>query len=455
MTTPLVADAIARYHDLLAGPCDPKAWWEQHRDEVQRHWHDEAPMASWVLRPFMIDEATYTDTMASVGLVMRGFAIASDRLAADEALRRAVGIPAYMEPLLELDRANGKPPVLGRIDGHMAADGTLKLIEFNSEPQSAPFQYELERSFAMQPIAAELATSFRVRSVDLYARMEPALRARAGGRWPSIAIIDKALWRSHRRASIFRPLLACSARGCPVLYVDPEELDYRNGKLTANGVPIELVAFPSWELLINARKRLVKVLKAIGEGAVGVYAGLSRGLLASYKTTFELLSSAAYQELFPSEVNAALARHIPWTRVLRERKTDRAGEDIDLVPFVAAHREQLVIKPAGGGGGGNINVGRDLTDAAWATAIQTGLAQNWIVQELALADRQTFPVADAEGNIAFHELNCELTPYVWNGERADGVLCRVVAGSVISDLGDRAIGIHNGIETATWIIDRR
>lgn len=453
--TPLVADATERYHELLAGPCDPKTWWSRHRDEVLRHWHDEAPIASWVLRPFLIDEATYAQTMASVGLVMRGFAIATDRLAADEALRRAIGIPAYMEPLLELDRATGKPSTLGRLDGHMAADGTLKLIELNSEPQSAPFQHELEASFAKLPIAGELARSFRVRTIDTYALMEPALRARTGGRWPTIAIIDKALWRSHRRASIFRPLMACSAHGCPVLYVDPEELDYRNGKLTANGVPVDLVAFPSWELLINARKRLVKVLKAIGDGAAGVYAGLSRGLLASYKTVFELLSSAAYQELFPADVNAALARHIPWTRGLRERKTDRAGEEVDLVPFVAANRERLVIKPAGGGGGGNIHVGRDLTDTAWAAAIQTGLAQHWIVQELAPADRQMFPIADADGNITHHELNCEFTPYVWNGECADGVLCRVVAGSVISDLGDRAIGVHNGVETATWIIDRR
>lgn len=456
MSTPLVADAIGRYHELLAGAFDPKQWWAGHRDEVMRHWHDEAPMEAFVLRPLMIDEATYASTLASVAQVMRGFAIAADRLAADEPLRRAMGIPTYMEPLLELDRANGKPTTLGRIDGLMTSDGRLTLIEFNSEPQSAPFQYELERSFAKLPITAELEKSFRVRTIDPYAQMYDALRARGrDGRMPCIAVVDKALWRSHRRASIFRPLMYCSARGCPVLYVDPEELDYRNGKLTANGINVDLVAFPNWELVINARKRLVKILKAVAEGAVEVFAGLSRGLLASYKTVFELLSSPAYRDMFPAEVNAALAQHIPWTRVLRERKTDRAGVEVDLVPFVAAHREQLVIKPAGGGGGGNIHVGRDLTDEVWTDAIQKGIAQNWIVQELAIADRQSFPVADLDGSVAFHELNCEFTPYVWNGAHVEGVLCRVVAGSVISDLGDRKIGIHNGVETATWIIDRR
>jgi hypothetical protein len=77
------------------------------------------------------------------------------------------------------------------------------------------------------------------------------------------------------------------------------------------------------------------------------------------------------------------------------------------------------------------------------------------VQELAVAERQRFPVVDLAGRIEHHELGCEYAPYVWNGTRVEGVLCRVVAGTVIHDLGDRPIGIANGVETATWIIDER
>jgi len=215
------------------------------------------------------------------------------------------------------------------------------------------------------------------------------------------------------------------------------------------------VAFVNWELVINARKRLVKILKAVAERAVEVFAGLSRGLLASYKVVFELLSSPEYRDMFSQEEAAALARHVPWTRVLRERKTDHTGAVVDLLPFVAANRERLVIKPSGGGGGGNIVIGRDISEQAWAQAIQRGVSQNWIVQELAVAQRQRFPVVDPHGRIEHHELACEYTPYVWNAARIEGVLCRVVAGSVIHDLGDRAIGIANGVETATWIIDGR
>jgi hypothetical protein len=456
MPTPLVADAIAHYDELLAGRCDPSGWWQQHVAQVRRHWHDEAPMEAFVLRPLMIDEATYAATRASLAPVMRALSRATDRLATDEQLRRALGIPAYLEPLLELDRATGTPTCLGRFDGIMSDTGELSLIEFNSEPQSVPFQYELERSFDQLPIAAEFARKFRVRTVDLYERMYAALAERGrDGRMPCVAILDKALWKSHRRAGIFRPLMYSSARGCPVLYVEPEELDYRDGKLTASGIQIDIVAFVNWELVINARKRLVKIMKAIAERAVEVFAGLSRGLLASYKVVFELLSSPEYRDMFSQDEAAALARHVPWTRMLRERETDHAGTAVDLLPFVAANRVRLVIKPCGGGGGGNIVIGRETSEQAWAQAIQRGASQSWIVQELAVAQRQRFPVVDRHGRIEHHQLACEYTPYVWNAARIEGVLCRVVAGSVIHDLGDRAIGIANGVETATWIVDRR
>ncbi len=454
MPTQIVADAIARYHELLATRFDPAAWWQQHVGEVSRHWHDEAPLDAYVLRPLFIDEATYAATRDSLAHVMRAFGLAVDRLATDETLRRTLGIPAYLEPLLDLDRGHGRPSCIGRLDGHMGPDGRLVLIEFNSEPQSAPLQFELERSFDRLPITRAFRETFGVRTIDLYEQVYETLAGRGkDGRMPCVAVLDKAIWKSGRRATLFRALMYSSSRGCPVLYVEPEELEYRNGKLTAaGGVAVDMVAFVNWEMLINERKRLAKILRAIADGNVQVYAGVSRGLLASYKVIFELLSDPSYRDMFDADMLAALERHIPWTRLLRERTTDHAGTSIDLLPFVATNRERLVIKPAGGGGGVNITIGRDVSDETWTAALHKGVTQGWIVQELAPAERQSFPVVTKQAEIAFHDLNCEFTPYVWNGSRVEGVLCRVVAGSVISDVGDRQIGIANGVETATWII---
>ncbi len=105
----IVSEAIAHYEELFAR-LEPTGWWHGHAAEVRRHW--PAEMTSFVLRPFMIDEATYASHQVSLAHVMAAFTIATDRLANDESMRRALGIPVYLEPLLELDRAHGRwsPP---------------------------------------------------------------------------------------------------------------------------------------------------------------------------------------------------------------------------------------------------------------------------------------------------------------------------------------------------------
>ena len=441
----MVADAIAYYDELLAGPFDPSGWWRDHVDEVMAHWQGIVDIESWVLRPFMIGEQAYADMKRDLELVMQALAIAVERLAADPALRKTLGIPAYLEPLIEIDHERGKPSVLGRLDAVMT-DGVLQLLEYNAEPMTVAFQYELERSFDRLPITRAFARRFQVRRVDLYDELFTALQPM------TVAILDRAVWKSPRRATRFRPLMACAGRGCPVLSVEPEELEYRDGKLTSGGIPIDMVALGGWELLINARKRLAKVIKAAGDGAVRVYGGISRGLLASYKVVFELLSSTEYRDLFSPELAAALDRHVPWTRGLRERMTDKDGARVDLLPYVAEHRESLVIKPAGGSGGGDVTIGRDVTAEIWQAAIGRGVTQGWIVQALATPERARFPVVDARGQVTHHDVSCERTPYVWNGAHIAGLLCRVTTGGVLHDSGDRPIGIANGIEVPTWIV---
>jgi hypothetical protein len=446
MPSPLVSEAIAHYDSLCAGAFDPAGWWEEYAAELRRHRIATEPVQGCALRPFMIDEASYAALVASLAAVVRGFALAADRLAADPALRRRLAIPDYLEPLIEIDRAHGRPPVSARLDGIPTGDGRLAIIEYNSEPQTAPLQYEAERAFERAAITVEFARRYRVRTVDLYERTFSALLARGGGRPPTVAVLDRRLWLA-RHASAFRPLMYASARGCSVLYVDPDELDYRSGSLRAAGTPVDMVAFVDWSLLINDRRRLSHVLRAISEQAVGVVGGLSRGLLSSYKFIFELLSDPEHRGMFEPDVVSALALHIPWTRVLRERTTEIDGAGVDLVPFVAAHRERFVLKPAGGGGGGNVTIGRDAGADEWSAAMRRALTQrNTIVQEHVAPERQRFPVVDAEGSVELRELNCEFSPYVWNGDEVDGAVCRAASGSVIS--AERG----NGFTTATWIV---
>ena len=57
-----------------------------------------------------------------------------------------------------------------------------------------------------------------------------------------------------------------------------------------------------------------------------------------------------------------------WTRVMAERKTQCRGELVDLVPYVLARRERLVLKPNDEYGGKGIVLGWTEDGPAWEAA---------------------------------------------------------------------------------------
>ncbi|MFE0641940.1 hypothetical protein ACFW2Y_10080 [Streptomyces sp. NPDC058877] len=66
---------------------------------------------------------------------------------------------------------------------------------------------------------------------------------------------------------------------------------------------------------------------------------------------------------------ALVERYLPWTRVLSERKTHREGQQVDLLPFVRANRERLVLKAGLGECGKQVVIGRQVDQAAWESAV--------------------------------------------------------------------------------------
>jgi hypothetical protein len=70
-----------------------------------------------------------------------------------------------------------------------------------------------------------------------------------------------------------------------------------------------------------------------------------------------VLSDERNVGLFPDDEREAIEAHIPWTRLVAERTTRHGGRKIDLVPFILAQRERLVLKPNDEYGGKGIVLG--------------------------------------------------------------------------------------------------
>jgi hypothetical protein len=119
---------------------------------------------------------------------------------------------------------------------------------------------------------------------------------------------------------------------------------------------------------------------------VGVFTGF-RGERFVSKAMMAALSDERYSELLPTGLSARLSRALPWTRMLEERTTLAGGAVVDLLPWTASHREELVLKAAHGFSGLQTLIGRETTAAQWEQTIERAArGEAWVVQELIVPD---------------------------------------------------------------------
>ncbi|HVS21554.1 MAG TPA: hypothetical protein VHD88_06885, partial [Pyrinomonadaceae bacterium] len=124
-----------------------------------------------------------------------------------------------------------------------------------------------------------------------------------------------------------------------------------------------------------------------------------------------------HASIFNDEERAAIRAHLPWTRRVRAGKSDYFGEEIDLLEFIAARRERLVLKPNDDYGGHGIYIGWNTDEIAWDAAIHNALGNgDYLVQERVPTAREVFPALKADGTFEFAEQLVDLDPLLFNGK---------------------------------------
>ncbi len=372
-----------------------------------------------VLRPYFIESARYARTLEAVSLLNEAFITAGRRLRSDRALRRALGIPVYLDELLALDAEHSLPAVLVRIDGLFTSDGTFRVLEYNAQPEFGPAR-AIDDTFASSPMAAELARHdrFKTQQVDEYA--VDALVAGCGTPTPTIAVPPGA-------ANAREWFAVASSRGCRICVAPYERFRLAGDKLVvddeAGAAVVDMIAL-SWRDLSAPTDAMKPVLAAVRAGNVRTLDGVALGLLCSYKHTLELLSDPAHAGMFAPAVAEALAKHVPWTRVVRERKTIYEGRTIDLAPFITQQRERFVLKPSGGARGEGVTLGRLCDEATWKKTLARALKQPYVVQEIVHGETQPYAPLTGDASQLVQALS-DFNPFVWNGSQVRGAQVRL------------------------------
>src|SRR5262249_40109907 len=135
--------------------------------------------------------------------------------------------------------------------------------------------------------------------------------------------------------------------------------------------------------------------------------------------------------LFTPRQHEAIAAHVPWTRVVEERKTQHNGAPVDLVPFVLGRRERFVLKPNDDYGGKGIVLGWTVDASRWEEAVRTALAGPSGAQERVTLPEEPFPSL-IDGKVRLIERKYDTAPFVCHGEYVDGCLTRIATDPLLN-----------------------
>ncbi|HLP61260.1 MAG TPA: hypothetical protein VK186_20625 [Candidatus Deferrimicrobium sp.] len=113
------------------------------------------------------------------------------------------------------------------------------------------------------------------------------------------------------------------------------------------------------------------IMDVVENGNVLLFNGPISHFMSS-KLNLALLSEHENSDLFSLEERETIKKYIPWTRKMTA----------DLVDYVTANRENLVLKPGDGIGGYGVSPGRNTPPELWQQYLAKALQdKNWVVQE--------------------------------------------------------------------------
>jgi hypothetical protein len=324
--------------------------------------------------------------------------------------------------LINIDPGYRAVSPTARLDSFLT-DSAYSFVELNGEsPAGIAYVDAAYDIFSRLPVMKKFGETYNVR--PLYGRrymLEVLLDSyeeflgRKPDTVPQIAIVDLKGMPTQKEFELFKEFF--EREGYPAIICSPDELEFDNNCLRVGDVKIDIVYK---RLLVNEYLPILSkypaLLDAYRAGAICMVNSF-RSKLIHKKALFAVLTDQRRAALFSNDEQQAIRKHVPWTRVVRAVKTDYFGEEIDLLEYIQANRDKLVLKPNDDYGGHGISIGWNTDEVSWEEALRSALANgDYIAQERVPTAREVFPALKDDGKIEFADQLVDLDPLLFNGK---------------------------------------
>ncbi|HST53388.1 MAG TPA: hypothetical protein VLJ61_15360 [Pyrinomonadaceae bacterium] len=373
------------------------------------------------LRPHFVTEDDFARITRICETVWSAIEKVKDAAVADETLVVELGLTDIERELVRIDPGYRAVSPTARLDSFLT-DGAYSFVELNGEsPAGIAYADAAYEIFSSLPVMRRFAERYHVRRFEgrplLLETLLAAYREFAGAGAsdkPAIAVVDLKGLPTQKEFELFREYF--ESEGYRAAICSPDELEFAGGRLRCGDFEIDIVYK---RLLVNEYLPIMKehpaLLEACRARAVCMVNSF-RSKLIHKKALFAVLTDEKYSHLFTAEEREAIRLHVPWTRKVRDGKTEKDGEAIDLIEFISANSQRLVLKPNDDYGGHGIYIGWSNDQIVWDEALRSALANgDYLVQERVPTARETFPALAEDGSIFFAEQLVDLDPLLFNG----------------------------------------
>ncbi len=424
----MIQDAIDTYHDLLTPQVAADAQGALAADLRQRKcYFGERPICT-VLRPHFYEPAQWQYLKHETETLLGAFGKAHAACIADPALRATLNLESWEEQLLGLDIGFEAPWTTARLDPFYNLEtGELRFIEYNAEtPAGMGYEDQLAEAFLALDVFKQFHDLYHTRNFhmrrSLLSVLLEAYKQWGGTETPQIGIIDWADVPTLNEHELIR--MYFEEKGIRALLADPRALEYHDGHLWAGDFRIDLIYKRVLSTELVHRMGLDNpIIHAVRDHAVCMSNAFSAKLMAK-KASFSLLSDERHAHLYTDSELSAIEAHIPWTRMVGERKANFHGGEIDLVPFIAENKDRLVLKPNDEYGGKGVVIGWETSSDAWRETLYQALGEPYVVQERVNLPTEDYPsVIDGQLNISKRLIDAD--PFIFQGRTVNGCLTRL------------------------------
>lgn len=444
----MLEQAITQYHRML----DPSTAQitSKHLNKRQQQYNlyfGNRPLAT-VLRPRFIS-SEQKDLLESacrlIATAVRRIAVAALE---DQTLRIELGLTPSEEALISMHPGYTEPSIHSRMDTFLTLDSSsLQFVEYNAEsPAAIAYQDLLSTIFLELPIMQQFATHYTIQALPARNRLMGAIlntwQTFNGTKAPNIAILDWNNVPTYPEFLLFQQHF--QKHGLHTIICTPDDLAYHDGTLfahhyqdqtnqSAQAFPIDIVykRVLTSEILTHYGEAtfIHPLIQAYGDGKICLINSF-RAKLLHKKALFAILTDDSYQDMFTTEEQTAITKHIPWTRVCRAGNTTYNGQPIELLDFARTHREHLLLKPNDEYGGKGITVGWETDSNTWEEALAETLQSPFVLQERVVIAYEDYPTL-IDGGVHISQRLVDSDPFLF-GTDVEGCLTRLSTQTLLN-----------------------